>query len=421
MQNVYTDRGDVLAFGAATGRIKDNFIAPLSAGVFPKRWWLTTWGIVLLVSSLIGFFFAAQMHYSSAAFGRPVGWGQALYWALGDWYEWAILSPLIFWVSRRFSFERNRWRRSLSIHFVAGLILSVAHLLLCGLAEQLQAWVEGNKIAFATSFQRLFMNRFHFNLAVYGLIVCAWNAWDYYRKYREREAQAAELAGRLAQAQLQALRMQLNPHFLFNTLHAVSSLMLTDVIAANRMITRLGELLRLTLETTDQQEVQLKQELDFLKRYLEIEEIRFGDRLTVRLDVEPATLDAMVPNLILQPLVENAIRYAIEPNKGPGQIQLSAVRNNGQLILQVADNGAGEGPREAGEMDTVVSMREGIGLSNTRQRLRQLYGENQNLELKRRDSGGLLLSISVPFRAKIEEEITHVNGTLCENPGPYCR
>src|SRR5258705_2191011 len=205
MQNVYTDRGDVLAFGAATGRIKDNFIAPLSAGVFPKRWWLTTWGIVLLVSSLIGFFFAAQMHYSSAAFGRPVSWGQALYWALGDWFEWALLSPFIFWLSRQFSFERSRWRSSLGIHFAAGVMVSVVHLLLCGLAEQAQAWSEGTRVAFSASFQRLFANRFPFNLAVYALIVCAWHAWVYYRKYREREAQATELAGRLAQAQLQAL------------------------------------------------------------------------------------------------------------------------------------------------------------------------------------------------------------------------
>ena len=135
--------------------------------------------------------------------------------------------------------------------------------------------------AFNEVFKLLLVKTWHFNLLIYWVIVAVSHAFDYYRKYREREAQAADLAGRLAQAQLHALRMQLNPHFLFNTLHAVSSLMLTDVIAANRMITRLGELLRLTLETTDQQEVQLKQELDFLKRYLEIEEIRFGDRLTV--------------------------------------------------------------------------------------------------------------------------------------------
>ena len=364
--------------------------------------WLATWGVVLAISSVLGFCFAAQIHFSSVAFGRPVSWGQALYWALGDWYEWAILSPLIFWVSRRFSLERARWRSNLAVHFVAGVLLSVVHLLLCGLAEKLQGWVEGNRTAFAASVQRLFTNRFHINLAVYGLIVCAWHAYAYYRKYREREAQAAELAVRLAQTQLQALRMQLNPHFLFNTLHAVSSLMLSDVVAANRMITRLGELLRLTLETTDQQEVPLEQELEFLRRYLEIERIRFGDRLAVRLDVEPAILDAVVPNLILQPLVENAVRHAIEPNTGPGQIELSAVRNNGELLLQVSDNGAGGRPQQSPAVNGACVMREGIGLSNTRRRLRQLYGERQSLQLKQRESGGLLVRVTIPFRTKTD-------------------
>ena len=363
---------------------------------------LKTWGVVFAVSSIIGLFFAAQMHYSAAAFGRPVSWGQALYWTLGDWYEWAILSPIIFWLARRFTFERGRWRRSFGIHLVAAVIVSVVHLLFCGLAEQLQAWVEGNRVSFAASFQRLFTNRFPFNMAVYGLILCAINAWAYYRKYREREAQVAELAGRLAQAQLRALRSQLNPHFLFNTLHAVSSLMLSDVYAANRMLTRLGELLRLSLETTDQQEVPLRQELEFLQRYLEIEGIRFGDRLAVNMNIEPATLDAFVPNLVLQPLVENAIRYAVEPNTGPGQVQLASLRNNGQLILQVSDNGTGRRSEESREPRGPAVPREGIGLSNTRQRLQKLYGEKQNLDLKWRPSGGLLVSISIPFCTKME-------------------
>src|SRR5438034_783234 len=168
-----------------------------------------------------------------------------------------------------------------------------------------------------------------------------WHAWNYYRQLREREVQATELAGQLAQAQLQALRMQLNPHFLFNALNAVSSLMLKDVVAANKMISRLGELLRLTLEKSDQQEVPLQQEIDFLRRYLEIEQIRFGERLQLQMEFEPSTLEAAVPNLILQPLVENAIRHAIEPQEAAGQIVLRSIRDNGRLVLQVSDNGPG--------------------------------------------------------------------------------
>src|SRR5206468_6478361 len=135
--------------------------------------------------------------------------------------------------------------------------------------------------------------------------------------------------------QLQALRMQLNPHFLFNTLNTISSLMLKDMNSANRMVVRLGELLRSTLEISNDQEVPLRQELEFLRRYVEIEQIRFGDLLKVKLDVEPATLEASVPNLILQPLVENAIRHAIEPQPNGGHIELRYARSNGSLLLQV--------------------------------------------------------------------------------------
>lgn len=355
-------------------------------------------------ATVLGFFFAAQMHYSGAALGRPVGWGQALYWTLGDWYEWAVLSPVLFWLARRFSFDRGRWRRSVGVHVVAGVLLSVVHLLLCGLAEQLQGRVEGHSVEFAASFRRLFTNRFHFNLAVYGMIVCGWHAWDYYCKYREREAQARELAGRLARAQLQALRMQLNPHFLFNTLNAVSSLMLSDVPAANRMISRLGELLRLSLDTSDAQEVPLSQEIGFLRRYLEIEQMRFGDRLAVRIEVEPAALSAAVPSLVLQPLVENAIRHAIEPNPGPGRIEISGARNNGHLVLTVSDNGKDGRPGKPGGPAAGGRGQEGIGLSNTRRRLVQLYGPDQSFELGVADSGGWRVRLTLPFRSACGSE-----------------
>jgi len=222
-------------------------------------------------------------------------------------------------------------------------------------------------IVFEKSLRGILANRTHYNLAVYAVMVCAWYAWDYYRKFREREAQAAELAGRLAQAQLQALRMQLNPHFLFNTLNAVSSLMLRDVTAANKMLSRLGELLRLTLEKNDQQEVPLQQEMDFLRRYLEIEQIRFGDRLQLKVEIDSSTLEAAVPNLILQPLVENAIRHAIEPQETAGKIELRSSRDNGRLLLQVSDNGPGL-THETAKAADAPEAREPIGLNNTRER-----------------------------------------------------
>jgi len=259
-----------------------------------------------------------------------------------------------------------------------------------------QGWITGAPAPFGSEVQKVLANRTHFNLAVYAVIVCAWHAWDYHRRYREREAQAAELATRLAQAQLQALRMQLNPHFLFNTLNTISSLMLRDVNSANRMIVRLGELLRLTLEISNDQEVPLQQELEFLRRYVEIEQIRFGDLLQVKMDIEPALLDAIVPNLILQPLVENAIRHAIEPQRTGGQIELRCVRSNGSLLLQVSDNGHGSMGTDSDEVSKQT--RERIGLNNTRQRLQKLYGDRQSFELVENLSGGMTANIIIPCR-----------------------
>jgi sensor histidine kinase YesM len=173
--------------------------------------------------------------------------------------------------------------------------------------------------------------------------------------------------------------------------------MLKDVTAANRMLSRLGELLRLALEKSEQQEVPLQQEMEFLRRYLEIEQIRFGERLQMKMELDPSTLRAAVPNLILQPLVENAVRYAIEPQENGGQIELRSVRDNGHLTLQISDNGPGLTP-QAANTETANETREGIGLSNTRERLRKLYGENQRFELTKNALGGVTVNLSIPFR-----------------------
>jgi two-component system LytT family sensor kinase len=188
---------------------------------------------------------------------------------------------------------------------------------------------------------------------------------------------ASQLQAQLAQSQLQALKMQLHPHFLFNTLHAISSLMRRDVEAAERMIARLSDLLRLTLENVGAQETSLRQELEFLERYLEIEQTRFRDRLQVKMEIEPETLDARVPNLILQPLVENAVRHGVTPHAGPGLI-----------------NGAGLPDARRAQI------KEGVGWANTRARLEQLYGADHLFDLSNRDEGGLVVSLTIPFRVE---------------------
>jgi signal transduction histidine kinase len=354
--------------------------------------------IIFLVATALGFFFGAQIYFSAAVTHRDVSWAQALYWSFTDWYEFALLAPVILWTCRRFRFERGSWPRALAIHLCVGLLLAGVHVVLCAAADVFQGWFTAKPVVFAKSLRGILYNRTHYNLAVYAVVVCGWHAWDYYRKFREREAQAAELTVRLAQAQLQALRMQLNPHFLFNTLNAVSSLMLKDVFAANKMLTRLGDLLRLTLEKSDQQEVLLRQEIEFLQRYLDIEQIRFGERLQLKMEVEPSTLEAAVPNLILQPLVENAIRHAIEPQEAGGQIVLRSTRDNGRLVLQVSDNGPGLTPETAKVAEGSEATRARIGLNNTRERLHKLYGENQQFDLTENTMGGVTARLSIPFR-----------------------
>ena len=223
-----------------------------------------------------------------------------------------------------------------------------------------------------------------------------WQAYDYYRRFRERErraaqleVEAAQLETQLAQAQLDALKMQLHPHFLFNTLNSISVLMRDDATAANRMLIRLSELLRVALKSEGRQEIPLRQELEFLRGYLEIEQTRFQDRLMVDFDIEKETLDAQVPNLILQPLVENAIRHGIAPRAEAGLIQVQARRENSFVELCVSDDGAGLNESEM--------QGNGIGLSNTRKRLEKLYGEQYGFEISSPAGGGLQVRLKIPF------------------------
>jgi signal transduction histidine kinase len=351
--------------------------------VLQRRWikWLLWFGFW----TLIGLSFAFQFYISSAKAGLEVTWRQAVSYALGDWYVFAVLSIPVVWLARRFDFESGNRARSLAVHLPASLVFSLAYMVL-------RAWVGRwqSEASFAEAFQPLLVKTWHFNLLIYWVIVAVSFAFDYYRKYRERELRTMELEKQLAQAKLQALQMQLNPHFLFNTLHSISSLMHQDVEAADGMITRLSDLLRTALDSSDTQEVTLRQELEFLQRYLEIEQTRFGRRLTVKTDVAPDTLDARVPNLILQPLVENAIRHGIEPHAKPGRVELRSQREAGTLVLEVCDNGAGLRKDEpAGER---------VGLSNTRARLRTLYGDAHGFELRDAPGGGLLVRLIIPFR-----------------------
>jgi hypothetical protein len=335
--------------------------------------------------SFLGLAFGTQFYFSSAQFGNPVSWSRALAYSFADWYVFAALSVPAIWLARRLPIERQQWRSSVPAHALGGLVFSLLYI---SVRAALAAWQGGSAgLSFEQSFRTLLIKTWHFNLLVYWVIVAVTHAFSYAKRLRERELRAADLEKRLTEARLQALQMQLNPHFLFNTLHAISSLMHQDVEAADRMVAQLSDLLRRALESTDTQEVSLREELDFLTRYSQIEQTRFGDRLKIEMDIAPDTLDALVPNLVLQPLLENAIRHGIEPHARQGRIVVHASRRGPALQLQVRDNGGGLNGGGS----------EGVGLSNTRARLVQLYAERQKFTLENAPEGGAIVRVSLPY------------------------
>jgi LytS/YehU family sensor histidine kinase len=229
------------------------------------------------------------------------------------------------------------------------------------------------------------------HVLIWSLLVVLIHLFDYYRAARARELQLAQLETKLVRAQLQTLRLQLQPHFLFNALNTISSILYDDVRAADRMIARLSEFLRLTLRASEAQEVTLRQELEFLELYLEIMRTRFEDRLKVDFAVAPETLEAMTPQLILQPLVENSIKHAADPVSGHVKINVSARREKGSLWLEVSDNGPGL------QTSRAQSLKEGFGLTNTIERLQQLYRTAQALALDNATPSGLRVRVKIPF------------------------
>ena len=361
------------------------------SGLTGKPW--LTWSLFVGFWTVIGLSFASQFYLSSSLFGYySVTWRQAISITLGDWYVWAALSLFIVWFGRRFPLHRRNWSQLLVIHTSASLVVCIVYVVLRAAVGQLQGPMLGMATTFTGSLEKLFLKNSFFNLLIYWVILSVSHAFDYYRKFHEREWRTVELERRLAEAKLMALQMQLNPHFLFNTLHTISALMHRDVDAADRMIARLSELLRLALENTDANQVPLREELGFLGRYLEIEKTRFGERLTVRLDIAPDVQDAMVPNLVLQPIVENAIRHGIEPHAKPGCIELRARRDAERLVLEVEDNGAGLAPGK--------TFGSGVGVTNTKARLEHLYGAHQSFEYLPAATGGLLVRVMLPYRKR---------------------
>jgi two-component system LytT family sensor kinase len=357
---------------------------------FSSFWWLVAafWLFIALASAL-------EMSLLQSA-----DIGQALVNALVRLVPWTFLTPLIVWTCSAYTLERSTWKRSLWAHLAVcalsfGIVGVFAYLSppSPSLARPDPAALRRlNRESRETAF--VVLRRITYQMPIFWGLVGVAHALRFYERTTARERREAELEARLAQARLQALRMQLNPHFLFNTLNSIASLV-HEQPQAEEMIEALSDLLRLTLNASDRQEVSLREELRFLERYLLIEQIRFGERLRVEKQIDAAALDAQVPILILQPLVENAIKHGIESQITSGAIQLTAERAGETLLLRVKDNGRGLASSAKG------LLKEGVGLSNTRSRLKELYGGRASLDLKPGKAGGFSAEIRMPWRVSL--------------------
>lgn len=307
------------------------------------------------------------------------------------WLLWAILTPFVLELGSRLPLDQpGAWKSALG-HLFFALATGAAHLFGALLIMRSLA-PEPSPRPLLESYRAFVGAYLEFEFLLYFAILGAGYLVHYYTRYRTNALRTAQLEAQLAQAHLDALRVQLQPHFLFNTLHAISALMDEDLEQARRMLVRLGDLLRMTLETQGTHEVTLQQELECTELYLDIERVRFPEQLEVDLLVDPEALEALVPSLILQPLVENSIRYGVAPLEDGGKVTVRAHRENGSLVLQITDNGAGGRPGEGREGRT------GVGIANVRARLTELYGRAQEFHVFHPESGGFGVQITLPYR-----------------------
>jgi signal transduction histidine kinase len=324
-----------------------------------------------LVWTVLGLLSAAQNATWRVFMGRPVNWLQIVPNSLADWLTCGMFTPGFYWMVKRFPIRGERWWARLPIHLAGSLVFVVLKVTVYTPLFNLLNPTEPR------AWSMMLFGGFYADMLAYWASVGVIHAIEYYRESRERELEATRLA-------LENLRAQLQPHFLFNTLQSISTLIHRDQRAADRMLTDLSELLRLSLRGSGAQEVPLREELVFLQRYLDIMRVRFGDRLAITVDANPDVLDALVPSLVLQPIVENAIQHGMADRPDVGHVTVRAVRQGTSLHLEVSDDGPGPGAGAA----------RGIGLTNTNERIARLYGDTGRVEILA--NGGCTVRLTIP-------------------------
>jgi signal transduction histidine kinase len=365
--------------------------------------------VIAGVLAVFGLLNAAQLWVGIRSEGPggvalEVSFGRLLGWQLGQWVLWGAFAPAILRLGERFPLPRPHPTIWLA-HLAASVACAAIHIAASTLLLRwLDPFASGDPRPFGEHFVGRLTSVFHVDLLIYAAILGAGHAATYYRRYRERELDAARLEAQLARAQVEALRLQLQPHFLFNTLNAVSGLVRDDRgPAAVDMIAGLSELLRYSLATVGRPKVTLEEELAMAGRYLEIQQARFGDRLTVELSIAPGAGEALVPALLLQPLVENAVRHGVARIHHQGRVRIAAAGRDGRLRLEVADNGPGLAMPGGDEgVEGVAGYDPGVGLGTTRARLDQLYGDAHRFSLEPAAGGGTVAVVELPFERAVE-------------------
>ena len=351
-----------------------------------------------LVWTLVGLFFFTQAIEQKVISHEPTPWWHYLVsWLVGV-YLWALLTPLPVWLGKRLPIQRTKWVRRMAVHLLFAIGIALGQLAVEAVILDRLGMFPTVMTGFVATFFFLLILGFHQSVITYFTIIGVQYGISYYWQYQERaqqalrlELNASELQRQLVHAQLGALKMQLQPHFLYNTLNAIMILVRQQKGGqAEEMLARLSDLLRCVLEDVEAQEVPLRRELEYLQLYLSIEQVRFPDRLRAEISADTSILDAAVPQMGLQPIVENAIRHGLGQSSTAGRIQIRAARVTNRLVIKVADDGPGL-------VDETPSRSGGIGLRNTRERLRQLYGDSASLSAENGESGGAVVTIELPY------------------------
>jgi two-component system LytT family sensor kinase len=361
---------------------------------FLVRVWLA-WTAIAIVG------YARHYFESTHPFEWPIGsWPDLLSW-LGCFYPWAVLTPAIFRIEERFPLASNAWKRSLGIVVLASLFFSYAALLMGTLLNFGVNYLFGQLASLSGFFLQFPWVEFCFEEFSFWCTFSAACAIRHFIQFHRQARQATQLAleksqleASLRQAELENLRMRLNPHFLFNTLQNISVLTQQDPKLASQMLVRLGDLLRSALRGNVSAETTVSEEMALVRDYLAVEKMRFGDRLEILADVAPGSDEALIPSFLLQPLVENAIIHGLRGLSQVGTIAIRAMLDGAQLVLTVADNGVGVPPEWSGESDI------GIGLSSTRERLSRIFPGDHQFVIRKLDEGGTEVRIAIPYLRK---------------------